>query len=218
VTGVRAWVPEGEPPSPFCPLHPHGTVKPCGACGNARLRAKDWENRHRAWMDETTEREALIERVADAQSEHRPTGVDCTCGGWDYLTEPWSSHLARAAIDALSPAVGAHRTDEYAEGWARDGVMLIAAERRRQVTDEGWTPEHDRDHGAELAVAGSQYALAAWAELNPTVPRYDTDPMDWPWDVSGQQAATITTYPVDKIVSHTRQLDPHDPHLLDPAE
>lgn len=33
-----------EPPSPFCPDHPGGTTKACRACGNARLRLKEWEN------------------------------------------------------------------------------------------------------------------------------------------------------------------------------
>lgn len=39
------------------------------------------------------------------------------------------------------------------------GVELIAAERERQVTQEGWTPEHDKqhDHG-ELAMAAVCYA------------------------------------------------------------
>lgn len=40
------------------------------------------------------------------------------------------------------------------------GVDLIAAERRRQVESEGWTPDHDDGHTlAELAVAGACYAL-----------------------------------------------------------
>lgn len=40
------------------------------------------------------------------------------------------------------------------------GVELIAAERERQIADEGWTPLHDNDHDAgELAIAGAVYAL-----------------------------------------------------------
>lgn len=40
-----------------------------------------------------------------------------------------------------------------------NGVELIAAERERQVSGEGWTPEHDDEHdGSELAWAAVCYA------------------------------------------------------------
>lgn len=40
------------------------------------------------------------------------------------------------------------------------GIELIAAERQRQIGEEGWTPEHDALHGTEeLAVAAALYAL-----------------------------------------------------------
>ncbi len=39
------------------------------------------------------------------------------------------------------------------------GAELIAAERRRQVEQEGWTPEHDDEHGdGSLALAAVCYA------------------------------------------------------------
>lgn len=61
---------------------------------------------------------------------------------------------------------------------ARDGAELIAAERRRQIDEEGWTPEHDAEHVAnELVVAAMAYADAA---LMPGIPVQD--PSDyWPW-------------------------------------
>lgn len=40
------------------------------------------------------------------------------------------------------------------------GAELIAAERKRQLEQEGWTAEHDRQHErCELAVAAACYAL-----------------------------------------------------------
>jgi hypothetical protein len=40
-----------------------------------------------------------------------------------------------------------------------EGVNRIAAERQRQVDDEGWTPEHDDTHTqGELAGMASWYA------------------------------------------------------------
>lgn len=54
------------------------------------------------------------------------------------------------------------------------GIELIAAERQRQVTVEGWTPEHDDEHMAsEMARAAACYALPDGYDA-----RYDL----WPWD------------------------------------
>ena len=49
---------------------------------------------------------------------------------------------------------------------ARDGAALIAAERQRQLTACGWTPEHDDQHRhGELSAVAAQLALGlpdAW--------------------------------------------------------
>jgi hypothetical protein len=59
-----------------------------------------------------------------------------------------------------------------------DGVSLIAAERRRQVTEEGWTPEHDNSHTkGELANAAIAYAMYANSNGH-TAASY------WPWRLS----------------------------------
>ncbi len=43
-----------------------------------------------------------------------------------------------------------------------NGAERIAAERKRQIEVEGWTPEHDRQHSSgDLARAASCYA-ARW--------------------------------------------------------
>lgn len=67
------------------------------------------------------------------------------------------------------------------------GVDLIAAERKRQVTDEGWTPEHDKGHAAELAKAAAGYALAGADDAGGLtyVANDPDDPAeDWPWHPS----------------------------------
>ena len=54
------------------------------------------------------------------------------------------------------------------------GADLIAAERRRQIDAEGWTPEHDDEHTAhELVYAAVAYAKAA---ANDPFHAYQ-----WPW-------------------------------------
>ncbi|MBN8294926.1 hypothetical protein JI664_23345 [Rhodobacter sp. NTK016B] len=68
-----------------------------------------------------------------------------------------------------------------------DGIESIAAERKRQVEGEGWTPEHDDEHAeGELGKAAACYALAASAEtqLRFDIKRGDAAPQDWPWDTS----------------------------------
>ncbi len=60
----------------------------------------------------------------------------------------------------------------------------IAAERRRQVEAEGWTPEHDDQHATgELACAAGCYAIHAGLPDRARVPK-GYAPQDWPWSVS----------------------------------
>lgn len=65
-----------------------------------------------------------------------------------------------------------------------NGIESIAAERKRQVEAEGWTPEHDDEHDAgEIAGAGAAYALNAACLLSP----YHGTPLDeppesWVWE------------------------------------
>jgi hypothetical protein len=57
----------------------------------------------------------------------------------------------------------------------------IAAERRRQIEAEGWSPEHDDDHlSGDLAVAGACYAMEG-ANMGDMYPRTNGVPDLWPW-------------------------------------
>jgi hypothetical protein len=52
------------------------------------------------------------------------------------------------------------------------GAELIAAERRRQIEEEGWTPAHDDQHDdSELLYAAEAYMFG--------------DPDAWPWEEDG---------------------------------
>jgi hypothetical protein len=66
------------------------------------------------------------------------------------------------------------------------GIELITAERQRQITGEGWTPEHDDTHNAgELAEAAACYTdLAAYQSANPGSTLDLRRPMGWPWAAS----------------------------------
>lgn len=60
-----------------------------------------------------------------------------------------------------------------------NGIESIAAERRRQIEVEGWTPEHDDEHDSgEMAAAASCYSIAAFYKP------YERFPVFWPWGKS----------------------------------
>lgn len=70
----------------------------------------------------------------------------------------------------------------------KTGVQRIAAERQRQIDVEGYTAEHDTEHGPhDLITAAYCYMLASQA---PSVVargerlRQDVPPSMWPWDRS----------------------------------
>jgi hypothetical protein len=53
-------------------------------------------------------------------------------------------------------------TAEQAEGVQTQAARDVLAERKRQVTAEGWTPEHDGEHDSgEMPSAAACYALSA---------------------------------------------------------
>ena len=67
------------------------------------------------------------------------------------------------------------------------GCELIAAERQRQIDEEGWDEGHDSEHGAgDLAIAGAVYAGDAAQNLaglevglKPATGTFGED--EWPW-------------------------------------
>lgn len=65
-----------------------------------------------------------------------------------------------------------------------DGATLIDAERTRQVTEEGYTPEHDAGHGEGLPWAAWSYLDRA---VNPTA-EPSGPPTMWPWEETAWKA------------------------------
>lgn len=69
-----------------------------------------------------------------------------------------------------------------AQAFGRSGVARIAMERGRQVTEEGWTPEHDENHAeGELALAGGLYAWHASNEAPDRAELRTRPPHAWPF-------------------------------------
>ncbi|EPY8460798.1 hypothetical protein ACXG9X_000343 [Pseudomonas aeruginosa] len=80
-------------------------------------------------------------------------------------------HSAIAAMLAAAPG------KEVPQAW-----IDVQAERRRQITAEGWTPEHDDEHAdGQMARAAACYALAGSSAPNDGTAALLVS-LAWPWD------------------------------------
>ncbi|MBV5798985.1 hypothetical protein KUT57_20790 [Pseudomonas aeruginosa] len=98
---------------------------------------------------------------------------------------------ALANVDALAVQVlklggtisfAHHRTDQA--GQVPQAWLDVQAERRRQITAEGWTPEHDDEHAdGQMAQAAGCYALHAGG-IGTDWPDglQNGSALFWPWD------------------------------------
>lgn len=66
-----------------------------------------------------------------------------------------------------------------------NGIGLIAAERERQITEEGYTTEHDAKHAEALVKAARSYSYTAEGYLNGQSVPADAEHVrwhiGWPW-------------------------------------
>lgn len=69
-----------------------------------------------------------------------------------------------------------------------EGAHRIAGERLRQLGEEGYTLEHDREHGIELTIAAVCYVVAAqyWETDRslPSLSDLEDEAWEWPWEPS----------------------------------
>ncbi|WFF40423.1 hypothetical protein EVC62_02300 [Salinicola endophyticus] len=73
-----------------------------------------------------------------------------------------------------------------------EALAALARERRRQVEVEGWTTEHDDQHGdGSMADAAGCYALYAHEES-------DRSPVWWPWDDTWWKPSACATRDLEK--------------------
>ena len=95
-----------------------------------------------------------------------------------------------------------------------DGIDLIREERRRQIEEEGWTTEHDDEHGgADLARAAACYAIPP--EMRESSGRFGWGSVVmklvnllWPWWESPARGAPFMNWwkptPEDRIRELTK--------------
>lgn len=91
------------------------------------------------------------------------SSADQPCGpsrAAQAMREAYESVFTGKRAEAPQPLPGLLQAFEQDLAKCTSGVALISAERARQITQEGWTSEHDDDHDEnELARAAASYAL-----------------------------------------------------------
>ncbi|EPL2100358.1 hypothetical protein OD797_15170 [Pseudomonas aeruginosa] len=87
-----------------------------------------------------------------------------------------SAESLLAMIKDQAPAQDA-QAGQMPQAW-----LDVQAERRRQITAEGWTPEHDDEHShGQMARASACYALAGSSDPNDGTAALLVS-LAWPWD------------------------------------
>lgn len=116
------------------------------------------------------------------------TTVASSAAGFEEQLEVYSSIRRHRVVSPKGPWVKGPAPLPEKSKTLLNGVESIAAERKRQVEKEGWTPEHDdKSHDpGDLAAAAFCYALAAADSLNPYSQGDGVDPENppdpWPFD------------------------------------
>jgi hypothetical protein len=122
-------------------------------------------------MAEAKWRGGKCEAVPPVASANEPTqaeGLRALAHTMRKVLPPALLAEVLAHLDPLTPFLDYLRTFNesaspsplHAETREDDGAALIAAERARQVSTEGWTPEHDDGHDSgEMVIAAVRYAL-----------------------------------------------------------
>lgn len=136
---------------------------------------------------------AVIARFNAAAKKYRSTYADHRndpCNGevleaWDKATAEFSAMIANDELNIIAALLEALTAAEKRQLTA--AATDVLAERQRQQSVEGWTPEHDDEHsGGEIAFAAASYTLHAHGKpIAPDIPFF------WPWEPKGfkQQGA-----------------------------
>jgi hypothetical protein len=86
---------------------------------------------------------------------------NCTRDGETTTQAMWIASALAARIAKEQDPLTATPKAPMAEGWS-EAARDVLAERQRQISAEGWTPEHDDKHtDGDLALAAACYAIMA---------------------------------------------------------
>ena len=126
----------------------------------------------------------------DNQPEYHDQGMGCGVedrgyqrDGYSACYYGWESAMERIYSEVIpeelpeTPATDAFLAEVRAQGVGSlsNAVQSVIAERQRQQSAEGWTPEHDDQYSkSQLLWASSCYVLN-------TIQPFNRIPLDWPW-------------------------------------
>lgn len=117
----------------------------------------------------------IPQAVASEEACELKTNPCANCGTTMSLRCPGCHPAAWPTHDAPAPS-------EPTDTERMDGAALIASERHRQQTEEGWAPEHDDAYeDGELLAAALCYMRDPSARVDPDHPCLLPEP-EWPWD------------------------------------
>lgn len=98
--------------------------------------------------------------------KHAIQAGDCPGHSWVVL---------RSSLYRMLDEVTQAKPEQAAQ--PTQAAIDVLAERQRQISAEGWTPEHDDEHtDDELSLAAASYAICNRAHMSP--------PGFWPWEKS----------------------------------
>ena len=87
----------------------------------------------------------------------------------------------------------------------KTGIELITVEQQRQIDKEGWTPEHDDEHGdCQMAIAA-----ACYADHNSNDEPFEW-PDGWPWKPTTpirnlEKAGALIAAEIDRLLRIEKQ-------------
>lgn len=114
-------------------------------------------------------------RSMPADETYYPLGRPTTAAEDEAATAAFASGWGAVDVDVDGESLG-----------AGPGADLITQERLRQMNEEGYTPDHDDDHGTDLVPAAIAYALSSTPPEDPEDAFGHKDPaLWWPWDIHG---------------------------------
>lgn len=101
----------------------------------------------------------------------------CKSCGWSGVNSDVPAHINETRVAAVKTVLSEIQNTPS----QLPGVRMIETERRRQITDEGWTAAHDDEEEVldGLALAASCYAMPS--RIRSLNLDHDGMPVSWPW-------------------------------------
>lgn len=153
----------------------------CTECGGI---GAVWDTTDYGEMGDWLAKELIAD--ADREASARTPQSDADLGA---LADVLESRGQNNSLHDIRRAAAALRARPVGVGLSQ-AALDVLAERQRQITTEGWTPEHDDSHDqAEMAAAAASYAFSAF--IGTGYRAFAADPLGfWPWDAEWFKPST----------------------------